>query len=73
MALGAGRGHRAIEAASLAKAIKVVARSGKAEMKIPIPYPLSLIPFLSLAKLTVYFDRAGSKKFIAKYAKLTRI
>ena len=25
------------------------------------------------AKLTVYFDRAGSKKFIAKYAKLTRI
>src|SRR4029077_15167843 len=24
------------------------------------------------AKLTVYFDRAGSKKFIAKYAKLTR-
>jgi DNA helicase-2/ATP-dependent DNA helicase PcrA len=25
------------------------------------------------AKLTVYFDRAGSKKFIAKYAKLTRL
>jgi DNA helicase-2/ATP-dependent DNA helicase PcrA len=25
------------------------------------------------AKLTVYFDRAGSKKFIAKYARLTRI
>lgn len=25
------------------------------------------------AKLTVYFDRAGSKKFIAKYAKLVRI
>jgi DNA helicase-2/ATP-dependent DNA helicase PcrA len=25
------------------------------------------------AKVTVYFDRAGSKKFIAKYAKLTRI
>jgi DNA helicase-2/ATP-dependent DNA helicase PcrA len=25
------------------------------------------------AKLTVYFDRAGSKKFIAKYAKLERI
>ncbi len=25
------------------------------------------------AKLTVYFDRVGSKKFIAKYAKLTRI
>ena len=25
------------------------------------------------AKLTVYFDRAGSRKFIAKYAKLTRI
>jgi ATP-dependent DNA helicase UvrD/PcrA len=25
------------------------------------------------AKLTVYFDRAGSKKFIAKYVKLTRI
>lgn len=25
------------------------------------------------AKLTVYFDRTGSKKFIAKYAKLTRI
>ncbi len=25
------------------------------------------------AKLTVYFDRAGSKKFIAKYAKLRRI
>jgi DNA helicase-2/ATP-dependent DNA helicase PcrA len=25
------------------------------------------------AKLTVYFDRAGSKKFIAKYAKLMRI
>jgi DNA helicase-2/ATP-dependent DNA helicase PcrA len=25
------------------------------------------------AKLTVYFDGAGSKKFIAKYAKLTRI
>ncbi len=25
------------------------------------------------AKLTVYFERAGSKKFIAKYAKLTRI
>jgi hypothetical protein len=25
------------------------------------------------AKLTVYFDRAGSKKFIAKYAKLTRV
>jgi DNA helicase-2/ATP-dependent DNA helicase PcrA len=25
------------------------------------------------AKLTVYFDRAGSKKFIAKYAKLIRI
>ncbi len=25
------------------------------------------------AKLTVYFDRIGSKKFIAKYAKLTRI
>ena len=25
------------------------------------------------AKLTVYFDRAGSKKFIAKYAKLKRI
>src|SRR6185369_11066432 len=25
------------------------------------------------AKLTVYFDRAGSKKFIAKFAKLTRI
>ena len=25
------------------------------------------------AKLTIYFDRAGSKKFIAKYAKLTRI
>ncbi|HXG59472.1 MAG TPA: 3'-5' exonuclease, partial [Thermoanaerobaculia bacterium] len=25
------------------------------------------------AKLTVYFDRAGSKKFIARYAKLTRI
>jgi DNA helicase-2/ATP-dependent DNA helicase PcrA len=24
------------------------------------------------AKLTVYFDRAGSKKFIAKYAKLTK-
>ena len=24
------------------------------------------------AKLTVYFDRVGSKKFIAKYAKLTR-
>jgi DNA helicase-2/ATP-dependent DNA helicase PcrA len=24
------------------------------------------------AKLTVYFDRIGSKKFIAKYAKLTR-
>jgi len=25
------------------------------------------------AKLTIYFDRAGSKKFIAKFAKLTRI
>jgi DNA helicase-2/ATP-dependent DNA helicase PcrA len=25
------------------------------------------------AKLTVYFERAGSKKFVAKYAKLTRI
>jgi DNA helicase-2/ATP-dependent DNA helicase PcrA len=25
------------------------------------------------AKLTVYFDRAGTKKFVAKYAKLTRI
>jgi len=25
------------------------------------------------AKLTVYFDRAGSKKFIAKYAKLMRV
>ena len=25
------------------------------------------------AKLTVHFERAGSKKFIAKYAKLTRI
>ena len=25
------------------------------------------------AKLTVYFDRAGSKKFIAKFAKLTRV
>jgi DNA helicase-2/ATP-dependent DNA helicase PcrA len=25
------------------------------------------------AKLTVYFERAGSKKFIAKYAKLTRV
>ncbi len=25
------------------------------------------------AKVTVYFDRAGSKKFIAKYAKLTRV
>jgi DNA helicase-2/ATP-dependent DNA helicase PcrA len=25
------------------------------------------------AKLTVYFDRAGSKKFIAKYAKLQRV
>ena len=25
------------------------------------------------AKLTVYFDRVGSKKFIAKYAKLSRI
>jgi len=25
------------------------------------------------AKLTVYFDRLGSKKFIAKYAKLMRI
>ncbi len=25
------------------------------------------------AKLTVYFDRAGTKKFIAKYAKLTRV
>ncbi|MGZ7030369.1 MAG: hypothetical protein ACXVIJ_00230, partial [Thermoanaerobaculia bacterium] len=25
------------------------------------------------AKLTVYFERADSKKFIAKYAKLTRI
>ena len=25
------------------------------------------------AKLTVYFDRMGSKKFIAKYAKLTRV
>jgi DNA helicase-2/ATP-dependent DNA helicase PcrA len=25
------------------------------------------------AKLTVYFDRAGSKKFIAKYAKLTTV
>jgi ATP-dependent DNA helicase UvrD/PcrA len=25
------------------------------------------------AKLTVYFDRAGSRKFIAKFAKLTRI
>jgi hypothetical protein len=25
------------------------------------------------AKLTVYFDRAGSRKFIAKYAKLIRI
>jgi DNA helicase-2/ATP-dependent DNA helicase PcrA len=25
------------------------------------------------AKLTVYFDRIGSKKFIAKYAKLIRI
>jgi DNA helicase-2/ATP-dependent DNA helicase PcrA len=25
------------------------------------------------AKLTVYFDRAGSKKFIAKYAKLVRV
>ncbi|HEY8713487.1 MAG TPA: hypothetical protein VIM68_11495, partial [Thermoanaerobaculia bacterium] len=25
------------------------------------------------AKVTVYFDRVGSKKFIAKYAKLTRI
>jgi DNA helicase-2/ATP-dependent DNA helicase PcrA len=25
------------------------------------------------AKLTVYFERVGSKKFIAKYAKLTRI
>src|SRR6185369_7843103 len=25
------------------------------------------------AKLTVYFDRVGSKKFIAKYAKLTRV
>ena len=24
------------------------------------------------AKLTVYFDRAGSKKFVAKYAKLTK-
>jgi DNA helicase-2/ATP-dependent DNA helicase PcrA len=25
------------------------------------------------AKLTVYFERAGTKKFIAKYAKLTLI
>jgi len=25
------------------------------------------------AKLTVYFDRIGSKKFIARYAKLIRI
>ena len=25
------------------------------------------------AKLTVYFDRVGTKKFIARYAKLTRI
>ena len=25
------------------------------------------------AKLTVYFDRAGTKKFIAKHAKLVRI
>ena len=25
------------------------------------------------AKLTVYFDRVGSKKFIAKFAKLTRV
>ena len=25
------------------------------------------------AKLTVYFDRVGSKKFIAKYAKLMRV
>jgi len=25
------------------------------------------------AKLTVYFDRAGSKTCIAKYARLTRI
>jgi ATP-dependent DNA helicase UvrD/PcrA len=25
------------------------------------------------AKLTVYFDRVGSKKFIARYAKLTRV
>jgi DNA helicase II / ATP-dependent DNA helicase PcrA len=24
------------------------------------------------AKLTVYFDRVGSKKFVVKYAKLTR-
>jgi DNA helicase-2/ATP-dependent DNA helicase PcrA len=24
------------------------------------------------AKLTVYFDRVGSKKFVAKYAKLTK-
>jgi DNA helicase-2/ATP-dependent DNA helicase PcrA len=24
------------------------------------------------AKLTVYFERAGSKKFIAKYAKLSK-
>jgi DNA helicase-2/ATP-dependent DNA helicase PcrA len=24
------------------------------------------------AKLTVYFDRVGSKKFVARYAKLTR-
>jgi hypothetical protein len=25
------------------------------------------------AKLTVYFDHVGSKKFVAKYAKLTRV
>jgi hypothetical protein len=25
------------------------------------------------AKLTVYFDRAGTKKFVVKYAKLERI
>jgi DNA helicase-2/ATP-dependent DNA helicase PcrA len=25
------------------------------------------------AKLTVYFERGGSKKFIAKFAKLTRV
>jgi hypothetical protein len=25
------------------------------------------------AKLTVYFERAGTKKFVAKYAKLKRV